>query len=62
MGGGESSPEWRVIEVLGVPFLGRGMEWSRREVGGQAVAGGAPLTRRLLEEEATRWSFDDGEM
>jgi hypothetical protein len=38
------------------------MERSRLEVGGQVVAGGTPLTHRLLEEEATRWSFVDGEM
>jgi hypothetical protein len=26
------------------------------------VANGAPLIRRLLEEEATRWPFDEGEV
>jgi hypothetical protein len=26
------------------------------------AAGGAPLIHRLLEEEATRWPFDEGEM
>jgi hypothetical protein len=39
---------------------GNGAE--RREVGGQAVAGGALLTRWLLEEDMTRWPFDEGEM
>jgi hypothetical protein len=26
------------------------------------AAGGAPLTLRLLEEDTTRWPFDEGEM
>jgi hypothetical protein len=28
----------------------------------EQTAGGAPLSRRLLEEETTRWRFDEGEM
>jgi hypothetical protein len=51
----------RVTEVLGVPFIGREMDGRGREVGGQAVAGGSPLTRQLREEETTRWPFDEGE-
>jgi hypothetical protein len=36
---------------------------NRGDRGGEsAVAGGAPLIRRLLEEEATRWPFDEGGM
>jgi hypothetical protein len=35
---------------------------NRGDRGGEsAVAGGAPLIRRLLEEEATRWPFDEEE-
>jgi hypothetical protein len=52
----------RVTEVLGAPFIGRGMERGGREAGGQAVAGGASSKRRLLEGEATRRPFDEGEM
>jgi hypothetical protein len=34
---------------------------SQGDGGGElAVAGGAPLIQRLLEEEATRWPFDEG--
>jgi hypothetical protein len=33
-----------------------------REAGSQAVAGGAPLICQLLEEETTRWPFDEGEL
>jgi hypothetical protein len=36
---------------------------NRGDRGGEsAVAGSAPLIRRLLEEEATRWPFDEGGM
>jgi hypothetical protein len=45
-----------------VPFIGWGMERSGREASGQVVAGGAPLTRWLLEDEATRRAFDEGEV
>jgi hypothetical protein len=38
------------------------MEWIGREAGDQAAADGAPLTLWLLEEEMTRWLFDEGEM
>jgi hypothetical protein len=34
----------RVAEVRGAPFIGWGMERSRREAVGQAAASGAPLT------------------
>jgi hypothetical protein len=37
------------------------MEGRGREAGGQAAAGGAPLTRQLREEETTGWPFDEGE-
>jgi hypothetical protein len=32
------------------------------EEGELTVAGGAPLIHRLLEEEVTRWPFDEGEV
>jgi hypothetical protein len=51
----------RVAEVLGAPFIGREMEGRGREAGGQAAAGGAPLTRQLREEETTGWPFDERE-
>jgi hypothetical protein len=38
------------------------MERGGREAGGQAAAGGASSKRRLLEGEATRRPFDEGEM
>jgi hypothetical protein len=44
------------------PFICREMERRGREAGGPAVAGGAPLIRQLLEEETTRWPFDEGEL
>jgi hypothetical protein len=52
----------RVTEVLGEPFIGRGMELSGWEAGGQVAASGAPSNRWLLEGEATRRPFDEGEM
>jgi hypothetical protein len=48
--------------VLGAPFIGQGMERGGREAGGQAAAGGASSKRQLLEGEATRRPFDEGEM
>jgi hypothetical protein len=48
--------------VLGAPFIGRGIERSGREAGGQAAASGAPSKLGLVEEEATRRPFDEGEM
>jgi hypothetical protein len=38
------------------------MERGGREAGGQAAAGGASSKRRLLEGEAMRRPFDEGEM
>jgi hypothetical protein len=52
----------QVAKVLGVPFISQEMEWIGREAGDQAAADGAPLTLWLLEEEMTRWLFDEGEM
>jgi hypothetical protein len=52
----------RVAEELGVPYLGREMERRGREVSGQAAATGAQLIHLLLEEETTRWPFDEGSL
>jgi hypothetical protein len=38
---------------MAVPFIGRRGEWRGREAGGEAPTGGASITHRLLEEEAT---------
>jgi hypothetical protein len=45
-----------------VPFIGRETERRGWEAGGHAAAGAAPLICRLLEEDTTRWPFDEGEM
>jgi hypothetical protein len=52
---------WRDGVLLGALY--RAGAASRGDRGGElADAGGAPLICRLLEEEATRWPFDEGEM
>jgi hypothetical protein len=39
------------------PFIGRWGEWRDREVSGEMPTSGAPITHRLLEEEATAHLF-----
>jgi hypothetical protein len=45
-----------------VPFIGQWGERRGQAVSGQTSTGGAPITRRLLEEEATGQRPFKGEM